>query len=138
MGAVRKVQASLPRITFKGQPIGVNSVVGAVKVAAAQVAKPIEVAAAGAVAVVASTLTGLPITPKMVDQFATEIKVNTYDKPRPPQTVAATPAPVLATIGAPTLADKVQGTIASAPAWRKALAVLAVAAGAAYFMRGKK
>jgi len=92
MGAARKIQArlpSLPKITYKGAAVGANSITTAVKTVATQVAKPVEKVAAATVAVVASTFTGMPITPKMVDQAATQIKVNTYAKP-----ATATPSPL--------------------------------------------
>lgn len=141
MGAIRKIEASLPTITYKGAAVGVQSVTQAVSTAAAQVAKPIEQAAAVTVAAAASVFTGLPITPQIVNQAATEIKTNTYAKPNPnpPQTVSAQPAlKTLPTLGAPTLAETVAGTVAAVPTWQKVGAVLAVAAAAAYFMRGKK
>jgi len=84
MGAVRKATASiesaLPKITYKGNAVGINSTVGAVKTAAADVAKPIEQAAAVGASVFLSTITGMPITPDMVDQAATSIKKETYGK----------------------------------------------------------
>lgn len=141
MGAIRKIEASLPKVTYKGAAVGANSVVQAVSTAATQIAKPIEQAAAVSVAAVASVFTGLPITPQMVDQAATSIKTSTYAKPTqqiaPVQALAAKPLPAIKTNQ--TTAEKVSQAIADAPTWQKVAGVLALAFGAAYLLkRGKK
>lgn len=98
MGAMRKLSASLPKITIGGQAIGMQTITKPVQQVVTQVSqtigKPLEQAAAVAVSGFAATF-GIPVTPEMVSQAATGIKKATYDKPSTP---AATPA-VVGTLG---------------------------------------
>jgi len=137
MGAVRKLEASLPKITYKGAAVGANSVAQAVSTAATAIEKPIEQAAAVTVAAAASMFTGIPITPQMVNQAATSIKTSTYGKPQPAQAVAAS-LPAIKQMPSQTIAEKAAQAVADAPTWQKVAGVLALAAGAAYLLRGKK
>lgn len=83
------------KVSYKGKTVGTKSAVVAVKTAAAQVAEPIEKAAAVTVSEVAATF-GIPITPDQVNKIATNIKKSTYAKPSAAAVAQAVTKPAVA------------------------------------------
>ena len=127
MGAIRKIEASLPKISIGGQAVGINTVSQALNNSG--IAKPFEQAATVVASGVISTFTGMPVSPQVLNALGTGIKQGVVG--------GGGSAPAPAPAPAPTVLQQIGGTIEAIPTWQKVAAVLAVAAGAAYFMRKK-